>query len=52
MHFTIIRVYLRVDEGECLLWGMNSNVGKTVGDNRGRETEKTKTKNVSERAGL
>ena len=39
-------MYLRVDEGECLLWGMNSDVEKTVGDNRGRETEKTKTKNV------
>ena len=53
MQLTIIRVHLRVDEGECLLWGMNSDVGKTVGDNRGRETEKkTKTKNVNERVGL
>ena len=48
----LFRSYLRVDEGECLLWGMNSDVGKTVGDNRGCETEKTKTKNVSERVGL
>ena len=40
MKLTIIRVYLGVDEGEYLLWGMNSDVGKTVGDNRSRETEK------------
>ena len=52
MQITIIRVYLRIDEGECLLWGMNRDVGNTVGDNRGRETEKTKTKNLSERVGL
>ena len=45
-------MYVRVDEGECLLWGMNSDVENIVGDNRGRETEKTKTKNVSERVGL
>ena len=42
MQLIIIRVYLRVDEGECLLWGINSDVGKTVGDNRGRETKKNK----------
>ena len=40
MQLTIIRVCLRVDEGEYLLWGMNSDVRKTVGDNRSRETEK------------
>ena len=52
MQLTIIRVYLRVDEGQCLLWRMNSDVGKTAGDNRGRDTEKTKTENVSERVDL
>ena len=27
VQLTIIRVYLRADEGECLLWGVNGRAG-------------------------
>ena len=53
MQLTKIRVHQRADEWECLLWGINSRVRETVGDNRGGENKNNqKTKNVGERKGL